>query len=269
MTLARLSLPPAEQLVSRSTATIAGYVAALFLAELMLAQGGFLAGGISHVLLLLTLLAHHATAPEAPYRPMLLALTLPSLMRLVSLTVPVVDLSPVAWYVMIGVPSWLATLLVLRTVPAALAGLTSMLGVPSTPPLQVVVALGGIAHGIVLSLLLRPAALVSLMEPGLALVTAFVLVVFVAMLEEIIFRGVVQSVLYEMTGSRVAAVAIGAVVYACMFVSADSPLVPLAMLVVGGLFGAIVAWTRSLWGVLGAHALMSTGLLIVWPAVVG
>lgn len=266
MTLARLSLRSAEQLVSRSTATIAGYVAALFVAELLLGHGGFLAGGISHVLLILTLLAHHATTEDAPYRPILLALTLPSLMRLVALTVTVVDLPPVLWFVMIGVPTSVATLLVLRVVPA---GLGSLLAVPSDAPLQVVVALSGIVHGILLTLILRPAALVPLTEPGAALVAVLVLVLFVAALEEVIFRGVVQSVVLQITGSRVAAIVIGAAVYACMFVSADSPLVPLAMLAIGALFGATVAFTSSLWGVIGAHALMIIGLLIVWPAVLG
>jgi membrane protease YdiL (CAAX protease family) len=266
MTAARMSTRPAEQLVPRSIATIAGYVAALFVAELLLAESGFLAGGISHVLLLLTLLAHYVTTEDAPYRPFLLALTLPSLMRLVSLTVTVVDLPPVLWLAMIGVPTSLATLFVLRLVPA---GLGSLLDPPSDLPLQVVVALSGIVHGILLYLILRPAALVPLTEPGAALVAMLFLVLFVAVLEEVIFRGVVQAVALEITGSRVAAIVIGAVVYACMFVSADSPLAPLAMLAIGALFGATVAFTRSLWGVIGAHALMIIGLLIVWPAVAG
>jgi len=266
MTAARMSTRPAEQLVPRSIATVAGYVAALFVAELLLAESGFLAGGISHVLLLLTLLAHYVTTEDAPYRPFLLALTLPSLMRLVSLTVTVVDLPPVLWLAMIGIPTSLATLFVLRLVPA---GLGSLLDPPSDLPLQVVVALSGIVHGILLYLILRPAALVPLNEPGAALVAMLFLVLFVAALEEVIFRGVVQAVALEITGSRVAAIVIGAVVYACMFVSADSPLAPLAMLAIGALFGATVAFTRSLWGVIGAHALMIIGLLIVWPAVAG
>lgn len=266
MTSGRKLLPSAEQLVSRSTATIAGYLVALFLAELLLRQAGFLAGGISHVLLLLTLLAHHATTEDAPYRPILLALTLPSLMRLVALTVTVIPLSPVLWFVMIGVPTYLATLLVLRVVPA---GLASLFAAPSDVPLQVVVALSGIVHSVVLFLILRPVALVPLTEPAAVLVAVLVLVVFVAALEEVIFRGVVQSVALEITGSRVAAIVIGAVVYACMFVSADSPLVPLAMLAIGVVFGATVSFTKSLWGVIGAHALMSISLLIIWPAVLG
>lgn len=264
MTLARLSLESADVLVSRSTATIAGYVAALFVAELLLAQGGFLVGGISHMLLLVTLLAHHATTGYAPYRPLLLALTLPPLMRLVSLTVTVVDIPQVLWFVMIGLPMLLATLLVLRAVPT---GVGLLLRTPSDAPLQVVVAMSGLVHGLLLYLILRPAALVSVTEPGAVIVAVLALVLFVAALEELIFRGVIQSVAHQVTGSQAAAVVIGSVVYACMFVSADSLLAPLAMLAIGVLFGATVAFTKSLWGVTVAHALMTVGLLIVWPAV--
>lgn len=262
MTLARAPLLSAGQLVTRSAVTIVGYVAALFMAEMLVGQGGFFVGGIIHSLLLLTLLAHYATADDAPYRPILLALTLPSLIRLVALGVTVGDVSPVLWYVMIGAPIGVATLLVLR----AGGGLGSLLAVPSGAPLQVVVALSGIVHGLLLTVILRPTALVPLTEPGAALVAALVLVLFVAALEEVIFRGIMQSVAQEITGSRTAAIVIGAVVYACMFVSADSPLVPLSMLAIGALFGATVAYTNSLWGVIGAHALMTVGLLIVWPA---
>jgi len=262
--VARAWLQPSEWLLTRSTATIAGYVAALFLAELLLAQDGFLVGGISHVLLLVTLLVHHATSGHAAYRAILLALTLPSLTRLVSLTVTVVDLHQVLWLAMIGLPTLLATLFVLRVLPA---GLGVLLGRPSDVPLQIVVALSGILHGVLLYLIVRPAPLVSMTETGTLVVAVLVLVVFVAALEEIIYRGVIQSIAQEITGSRTAAVVIGSVVYACMFVSADSPLVPLTMLAIGGLFGATVAFTKSLWGVTGAHAFMIIGLLIVWPAV--
>jgi membrane protease YdiL (CAAX protease family) len=264
MTLAPTSLQSTDGLVARSIATIAGYTAALFVAELLLAERGFLVGGISHVLLLVTLLAHHATSGYAPYRPILLALTVPSLMRLVSLTVTVVDLPQGLWLVMIGLPTLLATVLVMRAAPT---GVGLLFGTPSDAPLQVIVALSGLVHGVVLYLILRPAALVSVAEPGQVVAAVLVLVVFVAALEEVIFRGVIQSVASKITGSQAAAVFIGSVVYACMFVSADSFLAPLAMFAIGLLFGATVAYTKSLWGVTGAHALMIVGLLIVWPAV--
>ena len=264
MNLARVSSQSAEQLVSRSAATIVGYVAALFVAELLLVDGGFLAGGISHLLLLVMLIYHHAITDDAAYRPILLALTLPPLMRLVSLNVTVVELPVMLWFVMIGVPMFLATLLALRIIPIPLGPLVAA---PSSAPLQIVVALSGIVHGLLLFLILRPVALVPMAEPGAALVSMVIMLLFVAILEEVIFRGVVQSVALKVTGSRAAAIAFGGVVYACMFVSAESAFAPLSMLAIGLLFGGTVALTNSLWGVIGAHAFMVIGLLIIWPAV--
>lgn len=264
MTLAGVSSHLAERLLPRSAAVIAGYVAALFLAEVLLAQAGFLVGGISHLLLLVMLIGHHATTDDAAYRPILLALTLPPLMRLVSLTVTVVDLPVLFWFIMIAIPTLLATVLVLRVTPVPLAPLVAR---PANAPIQVVIALSGIVHGLLLTLILMPAAIVSLADPASAFTAAVVLLLCVAIVEEVIFRGIVQSVALEITGSRAWAVGIAGIVYACMFVSADSFLLPLAMLVVGTLFGVAVAFTKSLWGVIGAHASMSIGVLIVWPAV--
>ncbi len=266
MTLPGVSARLADQLLSRSLVTIAGYVSTLFAAELLLAQAGFFVGGISHVLLLVVLLAHYLAVEDAEYGPILLVLMLPSLMRLVSLTVPVVDLPVAAWFVMIGTPTYLAILLVIRISPV---GLGRLLRWPPGAALQLVVALSGILHGLVLYLALRPAALVATTQPATALVVVAVLVVFVVLLEEIMFRGVIQLVALEVTRSRVAAVAVGSVVYACTFVSSDSFITPMLMLAIGVLFGATVALTRSLWGTVGAHASMTIGLLIVWPAVLG
>ena len=256
----------ADRLVSRSLVTIAGYVSALFVAELLLAEGGFFVGGISHVLLLVVLLAHYTAVEDAEYGPILLVLMLPSVMRLVSLTVPVVDLPVAAWFVMIGTPTYVAILLVIRISPVALGPLLRW---PPGAALQLVIALCGIVHGLVLYLILRPGALVATTQPATTLAVVAVLLVFVVLLEEIMFRGVIQLVALDVTRSRVAAVAVGSVVYASTFLSSDSFLTPIVMLAIGVLFGATVALTRSLWGTVGAHALMTIGLLIVWPAVLG
>lgn len=264
MTLVRSWPQFTEVLSSRAMATTLGYIGALFGAELLLARGGFLVGGISHLVLLMVLIAHHVLSAHASHRPILLALTLPSLLRLVSLTVTVTELPQVAWLAMIGAPTLLATVLVIRVVPV---GLGALLAWPSDVLPQVVVALSGLGHGILLYLILQPAALVPMDQPAALVAGVIVLVLFVAALEEVIFRGVVQSVAMRITGSRVASVLTGSAVYACMFVSADSLAAPVAMFVVGVLFGATVSLTRSLWGVTGAHALMVIGALIVWPAV--
>lgn len=264
MTLVRSWVPFTEALSSRAMATTLGYIAALFGAELLLAQGGFLVGGISHLVLLMVLIAHHVLSHHAAHRPILLALTLPSLLRLVSLTVTVNELPEVAWLAMIGAPTLLATVLVIRVVPV---GLGALLAWPADALVQVLVALSGIGHGILLYLILRPPALVPMDQPGALVAGVIVLVLFVAALEEVIFRGVVQSVAMRITGSSVAAVLTGSAVYACLFVSAESPVAPAAMFVIGVAFGTTVSLTRSLWGVTGAHALMIIGALIVWPAV--
>lgn len=239
----------------------AGYVACLLLAELLVAASGFVAGGVAHLALAIGLCLHASGTASRTERAVLVSLLVVPLVRLASLTVLVAGIPAGAAYLLVGVPGCLALLLAMR---AGGTTIHALLQYPADPALQGVIAASGVFHGLIASVLLDS----TLLEAGSGtwvVVDALVLVAFGAVFEELLFRGLLQSAMYDATGSRAGAISVSSIAYASMFVSASSPWTPMFMLALGVVFGVLVAWTRSLWGVLAARAIMLIGAGLVWP----
>jgi len=261
----RLQLPVARAVASPEVLDAASYLTALALVELLLLSSGLLAGALAHGALLLMLIAHYVAAPGVGYRRLLLPLALPSLMRLIGLAVPVVSTPQTIWLVTAGTPILVAAVLCARAVGGVRP---SMLGWPRDPLAQLAVAAGGLMHGLLAYLVLRPGPIIAQLEPAQVALASVILIVFVAFTEELIFRGVIQSVAAETLGGPAAGIAVS--VIASVIAYAGSLSVPFVLLM-GALsffFSWIVKESGSLWGVIGAHALLVIGLLVVWPFVI-
>jgi membrane protease YdiL (CAAX protease family) len=256
---ARITLAPVRVAI--------GYLAAIGLAEAILIQGGLFAGAICHGLVLVALVGHRLMARRAGYRGLLLALALLPLLRLLGLALPLAETPPLVWQAMVGVPFLLAAFLVARTerLDPRLIGISRRMD----PLVQLTAALAGVPLGLLGWLALRPAPLFP--EPDVVAIalTILVMTVFVAIGEEVVFRGLLQGMALVATGSSTGAVAISATAYGLLFVPTLSPAFVLVMVLIGMLFGAVVEATGSLLGVIAGHALLIIGMAVIWPVVLG
>jgi membrane protease YdiL (CAAX protease family) len=256
-----------DRVASPPVAVTIGYLACLTVAEMALLVGGMLAGAVAHSLVLLILLVHHIAAPGAVYRPLLLGLALLPLMRLLALTIPLAEVPYLLWYVMIGLPMLLAALLVVRAerIDPRLIGLTSRFD----PLVQLGVALAGIPLGLLAWAGLQPAAAVADLDPVSIALTTVVALAFVAFIEELVFRGLIQGLALHAFGSSMAAVAVSTAANGVLVSSSLSPSFLLVTVVVAALFGWLVEATGALWGVIVGRALITIGLFAVWPILLG
>lgn len=253
--------------IAPAVAIAGGYVAALAVAEAALVQAGLLLGAASHAVLLVVLLAHHLVAPITPYHSLLIGLALLPIVRLVSLTVPILGIPYLTWHLMVAAPIAAATLLAIRSeqIEPRLMGV----GARFDAGVQVAVTVVGIPLGFVAWLALRPRPVISSVDPAQVAVAIIVGVFFIAVVEEVVFRGVLQGVALRALGSSAGAVGVSALAYASMSIPSGSLPFILIMLGMATFFGWVVEVTGSLWGVIGAHALLAVGMLVVWPAVLG
>lgn len=263
--LRRIQLPVARAVASPEVLVAASYLMALALAELLLLSSGVLAGALAHGALLLMLITHYVAAPGIGYRRLLLPLTLPSLIRLVGLAVPVVSTPQTVWLVTAGTPILVAALLCARAVGGVPR---SLFGWPRDPLAQVAVAAGGLMHGLLAYLVLRPGPIIPKLEAGQVALASVILLVFVAFSEELIFRGLIQSVAAQTLGGPRGGIAVSVITSAIAYVASMSVPFVLLMTAVSFFFAWIVKESGSLWGVIGAHALLVIGLLVVWPFVI-
>lgn len=254
--------PPGERRLDTGRALVLVYVAALIGAEVVAVVVGAVPGAVCHAVVLLLLLNTYAVAPDRPAGRLLALLALVPLLRLLSLGMPNRHLAEIWWYEMVGAPLMLGAVLVGRLVPTAWPDLS--LGRAQLLA-QAAIALAGAPLGLAAYEILTPAPLISPLTVPTFLGGALILTVFSAFLEELVFRGLLQHGARELFGRP--GLVIVSVLYASLYVGSLS--VPYVALVgaVGLMFAVAVERTGILWGAVGAHALMSIGLLMVWPTV--
>lgn len=250
---------PRIDAVTPAAAVCAVYVIGLAGAEVLLLTSGIAAGAVAHVALVLVLLLHATAVPDSPYRRMLMVLVLPSLIRLLGLTIPVAATPVAVWYLTAGTPALLGALLVARVTALP----RSLYGRPASLPLQLLVGLTGITSGLLAYLVLRPQP-VSTDLPVLV-ISGVAVAVFAAVTEELVFRGSLQSVAADLFGSSAAGVGMSTGLFALMYIGSQSVPFVLLMLATGLFLAWAVQQTGSLWGPMLAHAAMVVGLVVIWP----
>lgn len=239
-------------------AALAGYTVSIGLVEALLAFGDVTVGFAGHAVLILLLLVHYALNSRSRPARILPVLALLPLMRILSLTMIFQELIPLYWYVLIGAPVLSAAVLA-----AQVLGLDETdLGLGATRLLpQVAIALSGIGLGIAARFLLQPTPIFGQIDWLTLAMGAAVLTVFVALVEEIIFRGMLQRIVDELFPR--AGIYLVNVLFALMYLGTHSA----SAVIFFGLTGLYFSWcvrrTGATWGVILAHSILASSLLLL------
>jgi membrane protease YdiL (CAAX protease family) len=255
-------LPVSWQALPRASVgvTWGAYLVAIVAAELLV-NLWWLRAAMGLEVMIFAALVVQGSAGSLVERRFLVALSLAPLIRLVSLALPLGAVSPVAAWALVGVCLFPAVLVAIRVLELSRDELALRIG---QPRLQLFIALLGFPIGTFSYYLLRPLPVVPELSWQAMLVPALILLLCGGFLEELIFRGMLQSTAWDVLGWRgVIYVAGLAAVLSLGFLS-----VPYTVLVfvVSLLFGWLVVRTGSLLGVSLAHGIASVMLLVVLPA---
>jgi hypothetical protein len=159
------------------------YLTAISLAEVLTILVVPWVGLVLHGVILLTLLLHSSLSNRKTTRRFLTALALVPLTRLLSLVLPLKPFPFVYWYLIVGVPLFIAAAF------AARAGNMSRKNLGLTMrnlPVQALVTLTGIGLGYLEYLILRPEPLIADLRLDLIWLPALILLIFTGLLEEFI-----------------------------------------------------------------------------------
>ena len=242
------------------------YVLAITAAEVLVALVDARLGVPLHVVVLLSLLLHGSRSPLLQQR-LYWSLALGPLIRIMSLSLPLVGLPLIWWYALISVPLLLATAVTIHVLgyrPAEV-GLRFL---PAQLPLHVIVALVGAPLGIIEYLILQPAPLVSDLSLGAIWLPALVLLVSTGFMEEIVFRGLLQRAAQDAIG-RTQGPVLATALFAVLHIGYKSWIDLLFVFLAGGLFAYLAARSGSIWGVTLAHGLVNAVLFLIGPFVLG
>lgn len=247
-------------LTHRTTAALAGYVALYLAATGCTAARAFPVAVALHGLLILGAAVAYAAAAPGGARPVLLCLLLVSLEQVLALATPYPQLGPAGRATLAGAPFAVGVVVALGN-----PTLRALLRTSVSPSwggwvLQGLVALAGVPVGIVAGLQSR------LPDPGRlvpAALTAAAVVLFAVLPEEVVFRGLLDPLGFNLNRSwlLISEVALYAGAYA---VTGRVGLVLLAA-VAGTAAGYFRIRSGCLAGVAAAHAVAATVAVVVLP----
>lgn len=236
------------------------YLVAIALAEVLTVTVFPEGGLVLHGLLFVALMVHTALMPRAPQQRAMLAAAFGPLIRLLSLSLPLMGVPLIYWYLIVGAPLFAAAFFTARAMRYTPAKIGLTLGVL---PTQLLIGASGIFLGYLEHLILKPQPLVSPPNWSEIALAAFILFVFTGFLEELIFRGVMQRALSEGIG-RFGMLYV-AVLFAVLHLGYHSALDFVFVLVVALYFGVVVRRTGSIFGVTLAHGLTNTTMFLLFP----
>jgi len=244
-------------------ATALAYLAGVTLGEVLTTYADPRLGMATHCLLLLALVIHAGRTTDGQERAFLISMAFAPLIRILSLALPLTGFPLLYWYLIISVP--LFATLVAAAHAVGLSWRTLGLNLRKLW-LQGLIGLTGVVFGTVEYLILRPEPLARALTFSEIWWPALVLLISTGLLEEMVFRGLLQETGTATVGLWPTLLYVG-VLFAVLHIGYRSLVDLVFVLVVGTFFGWIVARTRSLVGVTLAHGLTNIFLFLVMPFV--
>lgn len=238
-----------------------GYLVLLTVAEILTALVEPRLGLLLHSLLLTGALIYGARCCDRPAYRFWMGMSLAPLIRLISLSLPLQSAPLMYWYLIISVPLYVATFIVRRLI---LRIPWDQLGLHGRGlAWQVLMPFLGLPLGMLEYRILRPAPLISGWNPGEFLMAALILLVSTGLIEELIFRGIMQQAAMETMGKQ--GIVYVSAVFAALHIGHRSLTDVFFVFGVALLFGWLVQRTRSIVGVSLTHGLINIWLFLVAP----
>jgi membrane protease YdiL (CAAX protease family) len=185
------------------------------------------------------------------------------LIRVISLSLPLAGFPLIYWYFFTSVPLFAASFVVIRMQGL---GLPPKGGRWSSLLMQVPIMFIGLGLGYTEYLILRPEPLVDEFSWRAILIPALILLISTGLLEEVIFRGLMQGASVQLIGPFLGLLYV-AFLFAMLHMGYRSFLDVIFVFVVGLGFGLVVASTGRLIGVTMAHGLTNIMLFLILPFV--
>lgn len=239
---------------------VSAYLVAFAVAELTIINMSPLRGMVLYGILLLFLFINAAMLWRQQVQKILYAIIFAPLIRLLSLGLPLANFSLPFWFLITGIPLFVAAFFTARILGFSRQklGLTFR-----NLPFQLVIGLTGVLFGFLEYLILTPEPLVESFTFKDIWLAALILLWFTGFLEETIFRGLIQRASLESLGWI--GIPYVAALFAILHVGYNSLLDVLFVFFVGLFFGVITLRTGSILGASLSHGLTNITLFLIFP----
>lgn len=243
--------------------TLICYILVLIFSELITTYYMTSWGIILDVILITCLVINSTLTKSVKFSYLLQAMTLLPLIRIMSLSIPVIELKPLYWLAIMSIPIFAAVWILMQSQCLS----KKMVGFNTRNlPLQLLVGLTGLGFGFVEYLILRPTALI----PDLSLVNvifaSLIVIISTGVLEELVFRGIIQRNAENIMG-KIWGVIFTSLLFVGFNISWNSSPDLIFIFGISICYGYIFQKTRSILGISISHGLCNVLLFIILPFV--
>jgi membrane protease YdiL (CAAX protease family) len=239
------------------------YTSLLTFAEMLVTYVRPEIGAVVHVFIMVSLLVHSAVIDGAPISNLLLALVIAPLIRLLSLSMPLFEFDLVYWYLIISTPLFISAYSVARQLGYSWRRVGFNF---NKPLLQIAAILFGFAFGITEFAILRPNPLVPVFSPEGFALAAFSLLIGTGLMEELVFRGILQQEAERTLGGG-GSILFAAVIFTVLHIGWNNLLDLAFVFTAGAFWGYIFYRSRSIVGITISHAITNILLFVVLPLI--
>ena len=218
-------------------------------------------GIVCHIMVLVAVILHSALISRQTHQQLLLSLALVPLVRIISLSMPLVNIPQIWRYPVIYAPLLVAAVMVARILNLRAKDIGLSLGFF---PVQLVVALSGLVFGVAEYFILKPGPEIVELTWQAMWLPALIFIACTGFVEEFIFRGVMQHTALGALGWW--GIVYVSLLFAILHMGFLSWIDLAFVFAVALFFGWVVKRTGSLLGVTLAHGITNIVLYLVVPS---
>ncbi len=257
-----ISIERGKQKTSNNEKILAvSYVLALIIAEVTVTFVNKETGLIIEALILMALLINSSLNVSYNYSVMLRSMMALPMIRIIGLSIPLMQIQPLYWFPIIALPLFAASYTIMKN-----QGLTRQhIGlIWGNKKIQFLIALTGIFLGIIEYIILQPKPLIATLNPLNLIVASIILIISTGLAEELLFRGIIQK-----NAENVFGVALGlfytAILFTALHIGWDNFYDLLFVFGVAMFYGYAFQKTRSIVGITLSHGISNSFLFLIVP----
>lgn len=195
---------------------------------------------------------------------LLLALTLAPLIRIMSLVMPLSNFPRIQWFIIVGIAVYISfiVLVIQQEIDIKKCGVR----LPQTKhiPLELGIILLAVPMGFAEYLILKPEPFMSSFSIGSFIATILIFFIATGLMEELIFRGLIQKEAIETIGIWQGLLFVS-ILFAVLHIGNLSLLDVLLVFCIGGMYSLVVNKTKTIIGVTISHTITNVFLFVICP----
>lgn len=241
-----------------------GYLLVLIAAEFVNNYYSTSGGIILQVLIIVSLIISSTLTKSHKFSYFLQSLILLPLIRIMGISIPVMEIEPLYWLVIMACPILVAVVILMRSqhIGIRLVGLNTQ-----KLALQLSVGLTGLFFGLMEYLIIKPAAIIPKLDIMNFIFASLIVIISTGLLEELVFRGIIQRNAENIMG-KIWGIIFVSILFTALNAGWNSTMEIIFIFGVSLFYGYIFQKTRSIVGISISHGLCNVVLFLFLPFII-